>query len=156
MIIFFAIILIIVIGTYAIATNPRMYLPPYYYWLWLAILAFFGAPLLVFSFMFDRYAKAYRACRKRFGINDVMIREYLGDLEKIDESKDFVIIKNSVLFFPKAFCIIPIKQIRTVNSSMDLAGRKAKFILVNEKKISVYTKQYEDVVTTINETKATL
>ena len=150
-VIFWVIMLIMGIGgIYIMAASSRMQLNPY--WLWLATLVFYAAPALVFSAMFDRYVKPYSACRKRFGINDTTVHEYLGSLEKIGESNDFVIIKNSVLFFPKAFCIIPINKIQSISVSKDMLGQKAKFILVNKKKILVYTKQYKDVAATLDKT----
>jgi len=101
--------------------------------------------------LFDKYSKPYKVCRNYFLTNEQEISYYLSNKKAFkDYSKnEFVLASDVALFFPKLFCLIPFKKIKSVENKRSLDGKAVVFTLKNGKKFKVYTKQYDDIMAAI-------
>ena len=112
----------------------------------------YALPAVVFSAMMGYYALPFWACKKNFHINDESFRLYLSAKNLSYYENNFVIASDTILFFPKTFCIVPIDRIASTRFKVIIGIEKnVVFTLDNGKMITLLAneKQYNSVLAAI-------
>lgn len=114
-------------------------------------------PVVVFAVMLAIYVIPFGASKKRFVYNDDMINEYLSAKEELRcYSDDHSVLANKkVIFMPKLFVVIPMKQIASVKFVNTGIEQDVVFKQPDGQKLEVVAgkKKYEAILRAIDTEK---
>jgi len=123
----------------------------YYQDSYIMLLLLYAVPALPYFFGFFVFVELYvcyfpglDACTKHFGEPEHLHKTYLADPKQFQPicPNGSVLASDQVLFFPKVFCVIPLKEIANIKrTDVNLA----KFVLKSGVKISVCTARHKHI-----------
>ena len=113
-------------------------------------------PVCAFAALVGCYVVGLSSCRKHCGYSDEMLSEYLSDPTAFTPicPNGSVLISDKALFFPKLFCLIPLKDIKSVKLVNLIVEQDVFFELNSGKKIEIVTRQFSYIDKAIKDYRA--
>ena len=104
-------------------------------------------PFMIFATCFSLYVVPYMSCKKNVLNTPAAVEGYLSANQQYYSfsQTNKVLANEYALFLPRAFCVIPYQQLQTVKHVKQLGEEVVYFYLTNGKKISISTRQYQDI-----------
>lgn len=112
-------------------------------------------PWIGFVALLTSYTVSFYSCRKNSGYTDGMLEHILANPYQFHPicTDQSVLASETVLFFPKLFCVIPFERIESVKNVNVIISKSIIIKFTNGKRVEIDSKHYDAIVAAVDEYK---